>query len=353
MIPTGYPSIRAQPQIECLPVQRLELVEARAVDDSRDHLAWIELRTMVVGDEAVQLVRVCDRGLGAGELPRWFRPSPVRIGDDPPRDRECMFVRGRVVVCDPRLPGVDVGAAELLRGHVLAGRCLHERRAADEDRARSAHDHGLVAHRGDVRAARCARAHHDGDLRDPERRHPRLVEENPSEVIPVGKDLGLQRQIRAPGVDEVDAREPVLLGHLLHAQMLLDRQREIRPALDGGVVGDDRALTAFDDTHACHHAGRWSLAVVHLPGRERTQLEERGAGVEQEIDPLSCEELAAGTVALDRALAAAARYQPGAFAKLIDQRLHARSAPLELVRPLNLRLEQRHGWILVPLHRVP
>ena len=38
-----------------------------------------------------------------------------------------------------------------------------------------------------------ARAHHDRDLRDPERRHARLVEEDPAEMVTVGKDLGLKR----------------------------------------------------------------------------------------------------------------------------------------------------------------
>ena len=40
----------------------------------------------------------------------------------------------------------------------------------------------------------------------PLRRHPRLVEEDPAEVLAVGEDLGLQRQERAAGVDEVEAR---------------------------------------------------------------------------------------------------------------------------------------------------
>ena len=81
----------------------------------------------------------------------------------------------------------------------------------------------------------------------PERRHPRLVEEDPAEVVAVGEDLGLQRQEGAARVDEVDAREPVLRGHLLRAQVLLDREREVRAALDGRVVRDDHALLALDD----------------------------------------------------------------------------------------------------------
>ena len=232
---------------ERLAVQRLELVEARAVDDPRDHLARIRLRAVVVGDQAVELGRV-DRGrLGRGDLPRRRGLAPVQVRDDAPRDRERVLVGRRVVVGDARLPRVHVGAAELLGGHVLPGRRLHERRPADEDRAGAAHDHRLVAHRRHVRAAGGARAHHDRDLRDPLRRHPRLVEEDPAEVVAVGKHLGLQRQERAARVDEVEARQPVLLGHLLRAQVLLHRQREVRAALHGRVVRDDHALAALDD----------------------------------------------------------------------------------------------------------
>ena len=154
------------------------------------------------------------------------------------------------MVGDAGAARVHVGAAELLGAHVLPGRGLHERRAADEDRPRAVHDHGLVAHRRHVGAAGRARAHHDRDLRDPLRGHARLVVEDPAEVLAVGEDLGLQRQEGAARVDEVDAGEVVLLRDLLRAQMLLDGEREVGAALDGRVVCDDDALLALDDADA-------------------------------------------------------------------------------------------------------
>ncbi len=81
-----------------------------------------------------------------------------------------------------------------------------------------------------------------------ELRHRRLVEEDPAEVLAVGEDLVLQRQERAAGVDEVDARQPVLQRDLLRAQVLLDRHRVVGAALDGGVVGDDDAAPAVHDS---------------------------------------------------------------------------------------------------------
>ena len=76
----------------------------------------------------------------------------------------------------------------------------------------------------------------------PARGHRRLVEEDPPEVLAVGEDLGLQRQERAAGVDQVDARQPVLQRDLLRAQVLLDGHRVVGAALDRRVVGDDHAL---------------------------------------------------------------------------------------------------------------
>ena len=70
-------------------------------------------------------------------------------------------------------------------------------------------------------------------------RHRRLVVEDAAEVLAVGEHVVLQRQERAAGVDEVDARQPVVQRDLLRAQVLLDRHRVVRAALDGGVVGDD------------------------------------------------------------------------------------------------------------------
>ena len=162
------------------------------------------------------------------------------VGDDRPPDRQRVLVVERLVVGDPGAARVDLGATELLGRDVLAGRGLHERRSAQEDRARALDDDGLVAHRRHVGAARRARAHDQRDLRDGRRRHPGLVVEDAAEVVAVGEDLGLEGEERAAAVDEVDARQVVLEGDLLGAQVLLDRHRVVGAALDRRVVGDDR-----------------------------------------------------------------------------------------------------------------
>ncbi len=255
-------------------------------------LARVELVAEVLRDEAVEIGRVEGGLLDRRELPRGGE-GRIEMADDLARDRERVLVGGRVVVGDSGAPRVDVGAAELLRGHVLARRRLHERRPADEDRPGSADDHRLVRHRGHVRATCGARAHHDGDLRDPERGQARLVEEDPAEVVAVGEDLGLKWEERAARVDEVDARQAVLAGDLLRAQVLLHGERVVRAALDRRVVRDDHALAALDDADAGDDARRRRVAVVELPGGERVQLEERGARVDEAVDPLPRRQLPA------------------------------------------------------------
>ena len=170
---------------------------------------------------------------------------------------------------------------------LLAGRRFHERRPAQEDRAGALHDDGLVRHRRHVRAARGARAHHDRHLRNAVGRHARLVEEDAPEVVAIGEHLGLERQERAAGVDEVDARQAIVERDLLRPHVLLHRHRVVRAALHGGVVGHDDHLAAGDAADARDDPGSRRLIVVHAEGGQRRQLEERRAGIEQALDPFT------------------------------------------------------------------
>ena len=173
-----------------------------------------------------------------------------------------MLVIERFVVSDARDARMDTGAAEVLGTDVLARRRLHQRRAAQEDRAGATDDDRLVAHRRHIRAAGSAAAHHQRDLRDSGGRHPCLVVEDAPEVLAVGEDLVLEGQERAAAVDQVDARESVLAGDLLRAQVLLDSHRVVGAALDRGVVRDDGALHATHPPDARDDAGAGRLVVV-------------------------------------------------------------------------------------------
>ena len=200
---------------------------------------------------------------------------------------------------------MHVGAAQLLGRDHLAGRRLHQRRAAEEDGALVADDDRLVRHRRHVGAARRARAHHHRDLRDAARRHDGLVVEDAAEVVLVREDLVLVGQVGAARVDEVDAGQPVLQGDLLGAQVLLHRQRVIGAALHGGVVGDDDAFLPGDAADAGDDAGRRDRLVIDAVGGELRQFEERRTGVEQSANAVARQQLAARQMLLAGTRAAA------------------------------------------------
>ena len=125
--------------------------------------------------------------------------------------------------------------------------------------------------------------------------------------------------------------QAVLLGDFLRAEVLLHRQREVRAALDRGVVRDDHALAALDDADAGDDPRRRRLVVVHAPGGERGQLEECRIGVAEAVDPLARRELAARAVAFERFLPASCGDGGRALAKLGDELLHAGPPPREHV----------------------
>ena len=272
-------------------------MEAAAVDEARDQLARIDLLARVAGDDAVEFV-----GIVGGRLRRRAgdprRGRTWHGGEDLARDPQRVGIVGGQVIGDAGDAGVGVAAAELLGRHLLAGRRLHERRASQEDRALVLHDDGLVAHGRDVGAARRAGAQHDGHLRQARRRHARLVVEDAAEVIAVGEDLGLQRQERSARIDEVDAGQAVLERDLLRAQVLLHGERVVGAALHRGVVGDHDGVAAGDLPDAGDDPRARGLVVVAAPGRQRADLEERRARVEQVLDALARQELAARSMAL-------------------------------------------------------
>ena len=128
--------------------------------------------------------------------------------------------------------------------------------------------------------------------------HLRLVVENPSEVFAVREDVSLVRQVCAAAVDEVDARQTVFRCDFLRSEVLLDRHREIRAALDCRVVGDDQNLAPVHTTDAGDDAGAWRFVSIHAVGGQRAELQKRGARIEQAMHTVTRQELAAADVLL-------------------------------------------------------
>ena len=170
-------------------------------------------------------------------------------------------------------------------------------------------------------------------------------------MLSIGEDIVLERQEGAARIHEVDARQVVLLRDLLCAQVLLHRHREVGAALDGRVVRDDHALLALDDADPGDDSCAGRLALVEVPGRQRAELEESAAGVDEPVDPLARGHLPARPVALDRLLAAASPDLSSAFAQLGDECLHPVAALRErLGLAFDLRRQQRHGN--QPIHAI-
>ena len=78
-----------------------------------------------------------------------------------------------------------------------------------------------------------------------------------------------------------------------------------------------------------------ACAVVDVPGGERVQLEERGAGIDEPVDPLAREQLPARAMTLDGALAAACCDLRGAAASSSTSACIRVVAAGEIVRSLD------------------
>ena len=95
----------------------------------------------------------------------------------------------------------------------------------------------------------------------------------------------------------IDAGQIVLPRDILGAQMLLHRHRIIGAALDGRVIGDDHAFAPRDPPDAGDDAGGMHVAAIEAVGGERRQFEKGRAGIEQQIDALARQHLAASDMA--------------------------------------------------------
>ena len=201
----------------------------------------------------------------------------------------------------------------------------------------SGDDHRLVAHRRDVRAAGRAGAEHGRDLRDAPGRHRGLVVEDPPEVLTVREHLVLPGQERPTRIDQVDAGQAVVQRHLLRAQMLFHRDRVIGAALDRRVVGHDHAFPAAHPPHPGDDARGRGLIPIHAVRRQRRQLQQRRPRIQQVVDPVPGQQLAARGVPFPGASGPAAagggqplpqlRHQRGVLLRVPLERLAGRIRP--------------------------
>ena len=303
---------------QCGAVVSLELMEGTVIDDSPDHLPDVEGKVYVLWDEPVELLSVL-----AGRLRSLHRPSRLlrsgQSGHNVSQNLQGVVIILRDMVGHPRFTGVDLGAAELLRGDYLPGGGLHQGRPTQEDRSLVAYDHRLITHRRHIGTAGSAGSQYRCDLRDLLRGELRLVVEDAAEVVLIREDLILHRQEGSSGVDQIDAGQMVLLSDLLRAQMLLHRHWEIGAALDRGIVADNHDLAAVHQTDAGDDSGTGCLVVVHLMGGQGSDFQEGAALVQESVDPVPRQHPSAVDVPLAGSRRSAARDTVQMTSQLTDE----------------------------------
>ncbi len=154
---------------------------------------------------------------------------------------------------------------------------------------------------GQIRAARDARSHDGGDLRNVQLApHQRVVIEDARRAILAGENAVLQRKIDAGGIHQVDDGHAVAHGDFLRAQNFGDGLGPPRAGFHRGVVGDDDGGPSFDFSRAGDYARGGRLAVVLVVGDQQADFEEHGAGIEEFRDALARGEFAVAMLLFDR-----------------------------------------------------
>ena len=251
---------------------------------------------------------VARRAVGPGGH-RGGMAVPLDVGQDLARDAQRVAIVFGQVVAQSGDRGVHLGAAELLLGGDLAGGCLQQRGAGKKGARAPAHEHDVVRQTGLVGPASGRRAVGHGHHRQPGGRHQREVAEGLAAAHEVLDPVG--QQVGTGALDELHVGQLVLERDRLGAQDLVQAHGLQRAGVDAGVRGQDHAAQAADvadagDHTAPGHAARGVLGVQAIAG-QRAQLEEGGAGVQQQRDALARQQLAALLEARARRLGRRAR----------------------------------------------
>mmetsp|Transcript_27389 Transcript_27389/g.79408 ORF Transcript_27389/g.79408 Transcript_27389/m.79408 type:complete len:512 (-) Transcript_27389:745-2280(-) len=318
-------------------VLRLELVEARAIRDPSDHLADVVRDVRALWDDAQHALLVV-QGRFRHDAALQSRPGIAagQVFDDLPAHCEGRLLVGREVVTSPGLGGVHQAAAQCLLISILPGRGLDQRRPTKVDGAVALNDYRLIAHGRRVSAASGAHAANDRDLRDAQGGHPGLVVELSAAFHEHRGQISLEREV-PPGllvssaalrvelgpaaIDQIDARQPVLLGDLLCPQPLPVAYGVGDAALDRRVGPEEEALPAVDDADRAHDASAVHPAAVHLPTGQSREFQDFRPGVDDPVYPLPHQHLPAALVQGPGLLRPASLHDGQPSLQLVAQRL--------------------------------
>ena len=271
----------------------LEVEELRTVGDTGDDFAHVVGLLGVRRNDAQQLLGRVQRLAPGTFLTRGQLLVPrQQAGNLAGQAHAVGIVLGQVFGGTGDLR-VHLGAAQLFVGGDLAGRGLEQGRAGEEHLGLAAHHHHVVGQARLVGTAGGGGTMHHGDLRQAHGRHARLVGEA---ARAFDEDVSGVVEVGATALGQGDHRQFVLHGDLLQAQGFLQSGGRDGATLDRAVVGDHQAAHAghVADAGDDAAAGLGTVLVVVQPvAGQRGQLEERRTWVEQQVDALARQQLAA------------------------------------------------------------
>ena len=280
------------------PKTRFEFGKLAAVHNARNDFAHVVGFAAVSGNHAIDFLAVVQRCCGFAQLQLTIFLAIERTHR---LSRQCQ--RMRIVLCQmighARQARVHIAATQIFCTDHFACSRFDQRGATQEDGALVFNNDGFVAHGWHVSTAGSATAHDHRYLRNAQCTHVGLVKKDAPKVIAVWKHVVLVGQVGAARIDQVNARQVVLLRHFLRTQMLLDGHGVIGAALDGGVVAHNHAVDPIDAAYAGNHAGARCVldaffVQVHGVGRQGCQLQEGRARVKQHLHTFARWQLAAG-----------------------------------------------------------
>ncbi len=233
------------------------------IHNACQHLAHVVGLLAAIGHQTVDFFSVEGRRfrLVAGETETVLRSHMAHNVAD---RVERLFVRLALVVGYARDFGVRCGTAQHIRFDLFANGGLHEERSGQEDRSGAVYDEGFIAHDGQIGASRHATAHDGRNLRDAFAGEDRVVAKDAPEVLLVGKDLVLHRQIYACRIHQVDDGHVVFERDLLGTQVLLRGDRKPGPGFHGGVVRHDQAEASAHVAQPHDRAARGASAFIFV-----------------------------------------------------------------------------------------
>ena len=245
-----------------LAVFRLILIEAAAINDSRQHLLHV-IRTRGRGIvDTINLLGGERRRFRLLAIPG--RETAVTPFFDQRADaRDAGFIRRLAIIHRAANRCMHRRAAQFFCRNLLPDGGLHQRGPSQEKAAAVGHQY-VVAHDRQITAARDAHAHNGRDLGNAHRRHDRVIAKDTAKVIGVGKNIFLKRQENACRVDQINRGHAILHRNVLCPDNFLRSHGEEGASFHGGIVGDNHHQSSVNACQPSDHAGRWRSAPLFV-----------------------------------------------------------------------------------------